>query len=337
VGPLGTGKTTLVRAIAKNQNIRLIELNLPFILSLPPPKQVESVNSIFQKLINRQEKRPTVLLLDNLEILQRAQHHPEYIPLLQSLLIEIGKVKLTRDKLLVIGIINENQATQLELLNLFNEKIDFKLPDQISRALILRKILTKTNLEMDIDLDDISSKLAEPTLTEGFSAYDLKELTNIAKIQVFTEGRTLLNEKDLVAAVEILKARTLQPKPSQTMLHPSQLDSTSNQKVHDLEEELKNIKMLLTNSTRMVKHSLRLALSDNYNFITRLFNHYQMTKKPMKSSEIAQVTGIKDENALKLLKKMPYRLLFPKIGDMFYVIFDKPTIDEILSELALSL
>ncbi|MHA1649917.1 MAG: hypothetical protein ACTSYB_06970, partial [Candidatus Helarchaeota archaeon] len=90
-------------------------------------------------------------------------------------------------------------------------------------------------------------------------------------------------------------------------------------------------------STRMLKHALRLALTDNYNFITRLFNHYELTKKPFTIEEMAQLTGINEENVNKLLRKMPYKLLFPKIGEEYYIIFDKTTLEEILAEMALTI
>lgn len=336
IGARGNGKTTLIRALAKDQEITLIELNLPFLISLKPPKQVESLHQLFHFLKSSAEIKPFIFLLDNLEMLQEIQGNPQYLPLLQTLLLEIGKISLIKDRILVIGIVNGTGFLNEEIIEQFNEKIEMPLPNQISRALILRKLLNKTNLEMQLDLDDISSKFAESTYTDQFSGKDLNEVLNIAKFQAFSEGRTMLAEKDIDLAIQVLKEKKKQSR--HFVSHKSgEEDSVSKGKINDLQEELRNIKMLLMNSTRMVKHALRLALTDNYNFITRLFNHYESTKKALTIKEIEQISGLKEENVLKLLKKMPYRMLFPKVGEEYYVVFDKVTLEEILADLALSL
>ncbi|MHA1266198.1 MAG: AAA family ATPase [Candidatus Helarchaeota archaeon] len=336
IGRRGVGKTTLIRAIARNQNIPILELNLPLIISLKPPQQVEGVNNLFYSLKDNEDYKPCVLLLDNLEILQQIQNDPQYLPLIQTLNLEINKIHLTKEKMLVIGIFNGQPSLKKEIITCFNEILEMKSPDQISRAHILRKILNKTNLEMDIDLDEISSQLAEPSYTDGFNGKDLKEITNVAKLQAFLEGRTLLNENDLANAIDVIKKKQGMQNIQIGSPEPKH-ELTTDKQVQNLQEELFNLKMLLSNSMRMAKHGLRLALTDNYPFITRLFNHYEMTKKGFSIRDISQITGVKEEQVMKLLKKMPYRMLFPKIGEYYYVIFDKSTLDEVLAELALSL
>jgi hypothetical protein len=195
--------------------------------------------------------------------------------------------------------------------------------------------LNEVNLEPDLELDELSSKLAESTFTEGFAALDLKEIFNIAKLQTFTEGRTSINENDLIAAIQLLKNRKSIQKIGGEKAGLSK-ESDLREKVQYIEEELNNLKLLLTNSTRMLKHALRLALSDNYNLINRLFNHYELTKKPLTVEELVQVTGLKEESLIKTISKMPYRILFPKMGDCYYVAFDKSTFDEILAEFTLT-
>ncbi|NVM54264.1 MAG: AAA family ATPase [Candidatus Helarchaeota archaeon] len=335
-GPSGTGKSSLLRAIAKDQKVKIVELNLPLIISLRPPKQVESLNSLFYNLKDKEEFKPCVLLMDNFEMIQKIQDNSLYLPFIETLILEMGRIHLTKDKILVIAILNGIEPLEKHLLDQFNEKVEIKFPDQISRALILRKMFNEINLEMDLDMDEISSKLAEPVMTEGFSGNDFKEVMNIAKLQAFVEGKTLLNEKNLDDAIQVIKSRKELQKSSEDALGLKG-DSDSKVKIQHLEDEISNVKMLLANSTRMMKHALRLALTDNYNFINRLFNHYEATKKTLKIKEIAQVTGLTEENVLKILKKMPYKLLFPKIGDQYYVIFDKTTLEEILAELALAI
>lgn len=336
IGPPGAGKSSLIRAIVKDQKIKTIELNLPLILSLKPSKQVESLNNLFHTLKEKEEFKPSVLFLDNFEMISKIQNNPTFLPFIETLISELSKVHLTKDKLMIIAVLNGDERIETRLLDQFNEKIEIDLPDQVSRALILRKLLNEVNLEMDVDLDETSSKLAESTLTDGFSGNDLKESINIAKLQSFTEGRTLLSEKDLENAINEIKNRKMEHKISEEVAGTT-VDSSSRGKIKHLEDELSNVKMLLANSTRMVKHALRLALTDNYNFINRLFTHFESTKKTLSIEEIAQVTGLKVENALKILKKMPYKLLFPIIGEQYYVIFDKKTFEEILAELALSI
>ena len=335
-GPSGTGKTSLIRGIAKDQKITLVELNLPLIISLKPPKQVESLNRIFRTLKEGEDFKPCVLLLDNFEMILKIQKDSRYLPFIETLILEMGRVHLTKDRILIIAIQNGKEPLEERLIEQFNEKVGINLPDQIARALILRKILNETNLEMDIDLDELSSKFAESNFTEGFSGRELKEILNIGKLQAFSLGNTLLNEKFLQEAIQVIKKR----KEAQKLSGVDTLDigkRPSTGKIKNLEEELANLRMLVANSTRMMKHALRLALTDDFNFVNRLFSHYDRTKKPLSVSEIAQVTGVKEENTLKILKKMPYRLIFPRIEEEYYVVFDKTTFEEILAELTLAI
>jgi len=335
-GPSGIGKSSLIRAIAKDQKIKIIELNLPLIISLKPSKQVENLNNLFHYLRFKEGFKPCVLLLDNFGIIHKIQKDSLFLPLIETLILELSRIHLTKDRILVVAILNGAEYLEKRLLDQFNEKIEMNLPDQVSRALILRKLLNEVNLEIDLDLDEISSKLAEPELTDGFSRKDLKEVFNIAKLHAFTEGRPLLNENDLVKAIQTFKERkTFQI--SSELGGKAQDKTATGKKIQHLEEELQNVKMMLSYSTRMLKHALRLALTDNYNFITRLFNHYELTKKPFTIEEMAQLTGINEENVNKLLRKMPYKLLFPKIGEEYYIIFDKTTLEEILAEMALTI
>jgi SpoVK/Ycf46/Vps4 family AAA+-type ATPase len=335
-GPNGVGKSSLIRAIAKDQRIKIIELNLPLILSLKPSRQVENLNKLFHYLRYKEGFKPCVLLLDNFELIHRIQDDSAYLPFIETLIVEIGRIYLTKEKILVIAILNNIEYLDKRFLEQFNEKIELKLPDQLSRSLILRKFLNEVNLETDIDLDELSSKLAEPDFTEGFSGNDLRELFNIAKLQVFTEGRALLNGRDLENAIQVMKKRKAFQKVSEER-SVIQKGAESKGTIQHLEEELATVKILLTSSTRMLKHALRLALTDNYNFINRLYNHYEATKKPFTMDEIAQVTGMPEENVLKMVNKMPYRLLFPKMGEQYYLSFDKTILEEILAEMALAI
>ncbi|MHA1648671.1 MAG: AAA family ATPase, partial [Candidatus Helarchaeota archaeon] len=257
-GPSGIGKSSLIRAIAKDQKIKIIELNLPLIISLKPSKQVENLNNLFHYLRFKEGFKPCVLLLDNFGIIHKIQKDSLFLPLIETLILELSRIHLTKDRILVVAILNGAEYLEKRLLDQFNEKIEMNLPDQVSRALILRKLLNEVNLEIDLDLDEISSKLAEPELTDGFSRKDLKEIFNIAKLHAFTEGRPLLNENDLVKAIQTFKERkTFQI--SSELGGKAQDKTATGKKIQHLEEELQNVKMMLSYSTRMLKHALRLA------------------------------------------------------------------------------
>ena len=334
-GPRGVGKTSLIRAIAKDQRAHVIDLNLPLIISLNASKQVESIATLFQFLKLKEDIKPCMVLLDNFDIIHKMQNTPAYLPFIEILIAELSRVHLTRDKILIVLILNEMGEVNGRLLDQFTEKIELKVPDQIARALILRKFLNEANLEPGFELDELSTKLAEPSFTEGFSAMDLKESFNIAKLQAFAEGRTSINENDLTMAIQVSKRR----KSFQEFTEKkggAKTEFELREKVQYLEEEVKNLKLLLGNSTRMLKHALRLALSDNYNLVNRLYNHYELTKKPLTVEELVQVTGLKEENLIKMINKMPYRFLFPKMGDLYYIAFDKSAFEEILAEFTLT-
>jgi AAA+ superfamily predicted ATPase len=335
-GPSSNGKSSLIRAIAKEQKVKIIELNIPLILSLKSSRQVESLNTFFHYLKFKEGFKSSVLLVDNFELFKKIQDNPTFLPFMETFILEIGRLHLMKDKILVIAVLDEIEHVDKRLLNLFNEKIELKLPDQISRSLIFRQYLNEVNLDIETDIDDLSSRLAETTLTDKFSVDDLREVLNIARLQAFSDGKPLINESNLKYAIEAIKNRKLAEVPAENAIADQKIIRDEG-KVLRLEEELSNIKLLLSNSTRMLKHALRLALTDNYNFISRLFNHYEMTKKPITIQEVAQLTGMKEDAAYKLIRKMPYRMIIPKMGDQYFIAFDKAIFEEILAELALTL
>ena len=116
-----------------------------------------------------------------------------------ALLKNIDRISLIRNKVLLIGATNHPQLLDEAAWRRFDEVIPFDLPDLPTRELILRRLLTDSDTQVDI------SQVAEKT--EGFSGADLKMLVREAILSALTDGRTDLSLEDITKGENLIKTR----------------------------------------------------------------------------------------------------------------------------------
>lgn len=199
IGPPGTGKTSLAFALTRVLHMPILEVRLSMVTSQYLGETSKNIDRIFDvaRLLS-----PCILFIDEFDFLAKSRvgdDHGAMKRAVNALLKNIDRISLIRNKVLLIGATNHPQLLDEAAWRRFDEVIPFDLPDIATRELILRRLLSDSQTEVDI------SGIAEKT--DGFSGADLKMLVREAILSALTDGRSDLTAEDIVKGENLIKTR----------------------------------------------------------------------------------------------------------------------------------
>ena len=182
-GPSGTGKTTLVRAVANYFQANLITLRGPELHRKWFGESEELVRSMFAKA---REVAPCILLLDEVDSIaplrgQDASGLRESIT--SQVLSELEKIQ-TAEKVFVIATTNQpkNVDPALRRPGRLDMDIAFPEPNEKAREEIFAIHLKDSNLAEDVSVTALAAK------TKRFSGADIAECCRRSKFQALKEA-----------------------------------------------------------------------------------------------------------------------------------------------------
>jgi hypothetical protein len=88
-------------------------------------------------------------------------------------------------------------------------------------------------------------------------------------------------------------------------------------------------------TSQMLHNALRLAFSDNREFVVRVFEKFEkdQRRRPYALHEIAHITGMDEDSVKKVLAKKYFAMIFPKLGKKGIVAaFDRELLDKVADE-----
>jgi ATP-dependent 26S proteasome regulatory subunit len=200
VGPPGTGKTSVARALARQLELPFVEVKLSMITSQYLGETAKNVDKTFEVA---KRLSPCILFMDEFDFVAKTRSSDEHAAIkraVNTLLKSIDEVSLIRDDVLLIGATNHPDQLDAAAWRRFDEIVNFPKPDRDMRSEILR-IVTR---RMDIDGFE-PDELAD--LTEGLTGSDLRLVLREAVLDALTEERTTLTQGDLRRAVEGFEER----------------------------------------------------------------------------------------------------------------------------------
>ena len=199
VGPPGTGKTSVARALSEQLSIPFVEVKLSMITDQYLGETAKNIDRVF---LLAKKLNPCILFIDELDFVAKARTSDENAAIkraVNTLLKAIDEISLVEHGVLLIAATNHPRMLDSAAWRRFDEIVHFPLPDLDMRKNIL-DIVTR-HIEGDFDTGEIAA------LTEGYSGSDLRMVIREAVLGALLEERKVLNQQDLLEAVRSFDER----------------------------------------------------------------------------------------------------------------------------------
>lgn len=200
VGPPGTGKTSVARAISGQLKVPIVEVKLSQIADQYLGETAKNIDRVFE-LARRLS--PCILFIDEFDFVAKARATDEHAALkraVNTLLKAIDEISLVEHGVLVIGATNHPNILDHAAWRRFDEIVEFSLPDKDMRKKILDLILR--NIEGTFDTEEIAK------ITDGYSGSDLRLIAREAVLNGLITERTVLTQQDMLRGVAEFNKRT---------------------------------------------------------------------------------------------------------------------------------
>jgi SpoVK/Ycf46/Vps4 family AAA+-type ATPase len=200
VGPPGTGKTSVARAISGQLKIPIVEVKLSQIADQYLGETAKNIDRVFE-LARRLS--PCILFIDEFDFVAKARATDEHAALkraVNTLLKAIDEISLVEHGVLLIGATNHPTILDHAAWRRFDEIVEFNLPDKDMRKKILDIVLKE--IEGTFDTMEIAAK------ADGYSGSDLRLIVREAVLNALISERTVLTQQDLLRGVTEFNKRT---------------------------------------------------------------------------------------------------------------------------------
>jgi cell division protease FtsH len=200
VGPPGTGKTMLARAVAGEANVPFFSISGSEFVEMFVGVGASRVRDLFAKA---KKNSPAIIFVDEIDAVGRRRGsgmgggHDEREQTLNQILVEMDGFEQGVN-VIVLAATNRSDVLDPALLRpgRFDRRVNIGLPDRKDREAILKVHFEKKPLEKSVSLDDLAAK------TAGTSGADLANITNEAAIVAAKHNRKTITSDDVTAAFE---------------------------------------------------------------------------------------------------------------------------------------
>lgn len=200
VGPPGTGKTMLARAVAGEANVPFFSISGSEFVEMFVGVGASRVRDLFAKA---KKNAPCIIFVDEIDAVGRRRGsgmgggHDEREQTLNQILVEMDGFEQGAN---VIVLAATNRADVLDPALLrpgrFDRRVNIGLPDRKDREAILKVHFAKKPLAKTVDLDALAAK------TAGSSGADLANIANEAAIVAARESKHEISSEHVTAAFE---------------------------------------------------------------------------------------------------------------------------------------
>ena len=201
VGPPGTGKTPLAKAVAGEAHVPFYSLSGSDFVEMFVGVGASRVRDLFK---NATENAPCIIFIDEIDAIGRSRDsrmggNDEREQTLNQLLSEMDGFDSTKG-LLVLGATNRPEILDPALLRpgRFDRRVVVDKPDLNGRISILKVHSKDVLLDETVDFKEIA------LATSGAVGADLANMMNEAAINAVKNGRNAVSQKDLFEAVEVV-------------------------------------------------------------------------------------------------------------------------------------
>ena len=282
VGPPGTGKTMLAKAVAGEANVPFFSMSGSEFVEMFVGMGASKVRDLFKQA---KEKAPCIVFIDEIDAIGQKRNtggmggNDEREQTLNQLLTEMDGFE-GNTGVIILAATNRPESLDPALTRpgRFDRRVPVELPDLQGRERILKVHAKKVKLADDVDFQQIAR------MASGASGAELANIINEAALRAVRDGRKFATQADLEESIEVViagyqkKNAILTDKEKWTVAY------------HEVGHAL--VAAMQTHSAPVQKITIipRTSGALGYTMQVDEGNHYLMTKEEIEN-KIATFTG----------------------------------------------
>ena len=282
VGPPGTGKTMLAKAVAGEANVPFFSMSGSEFVEMFVGMGASKVRDLFSQA---KEKAPCIVFIDEIDAIGQKRNSGTYggnderEQTLNQLLTEMDGFE-SNNGVIILAATNRPESLDPALTRpgRFDRRVPVELPDLKGREAILKVHAKKVKIADNVDFTQIARMAA------GASGAELANIVNEAALRAVRDGRPCVNQADLEESIEVVIAG-YQKKNAILTDHEKRVVS-----YHEIGHAL--VAALQSHSAPVQKITIvpRTSGALGYTMQVDEGNHYLMTKEELEN-KIATYTG----------------------------------------------
>ena len=282
VGPPGTGKTMLAKAVAGEANVPFFSMSGSEFVEMFVGMGASKVRDLFRQA---KEKAPCIVFIDEIDAIGKKRDgqvggNDEREQTLNQLLTEMDGFE-GNNGVIILAATNRPESLDPALLRpgRFDRRVPVELPDLKGREEILKVHARKIKVADNVDFNKIAR------MASGASGAELANIVNESALRAVRDGRKFATQADLEESIEVViagyqkKNAILTDKEKRIVAY------------HEIGHALVAAKQ--TNSAPVQKITIVPRTSGALGYTMQVEeegNHYPMTKEEMEN-KIATLTG----------------------------------------------
>ena len=281
VGPPGTGKTMLAKAVAGEANVPFFSMSGSEFVEMFVGMGASKVRDLFQQA---KEKAPCIVFIDEIDAIGKKRDgqiggNDEREQTLNQLLTEMDGFE-DNTGVIILAATNRPEYLDPALLRpgRFDRRVPVELPDLKGREDILKVHAKKIKVGDNVDYNKVAR------MASGASGAELANIVNEAALRAVRDNRKFVTQEDLEESIEVViagyqkKNAILTDKEKRIVAY------------HEIGHALVAAKQ--TNSAPVQKITIvpRTSVALGYTMQVEEGNHYLMTKEEI-LNKIATLTG----------------------------------------------
>ena len=282
VGPPGTGKTMLAKAVAGEANVPFFSMSGSEFVEMFVGMGASKVRDLFSQA---KEKAPCIVFIDEIDAIGQKRSGGQYggnderEQTLNQLLTEMDGFD-SSNGVIILAATNRPESLDPALTRpgRFDRRVPVELPDLLGREAILKVHAKKIKIAEDVDFNKVAR------MASGASGAELANIVNEAALRAVRDGRRFATQADLEESIEVVIAG-YQKKNAIMTDHEKKIVS-----YHEIGHAL--VAALQSHSAPVQKITIvpRTSGALGYTMQVEEGNHYLMTREEMEN-KVATLTG----------------------------------------------
>ncbi len=204
VGPPGTGKTMLAKAVAGEANVPFFSMSGSEFVEMFVGMGASKVRDLFRQA---KEKAPCIVFIDEIDAIGQKRSGGQYggnderEQTLNQLLTEMDGFE-GNTGVIILAATNRPESLDPALTRpgRFDRRVPVELPDLLGREAILKVHARKIKVAEDVDFNKIAR------MASGASGAELANIVNEAALRAVRDGRRFATQADLEESIEVVIA-----------------------------------------------------------------------------------------------------------------------------------